>query len=445
MGSSNLANFLIADGILSPKQGNTLTYESGNSSGAFAKSLIANGTFNEQNLARYIAKKTNFPFNRKLLLFPRGRAENILPLPIIRKLEIVPMSIEGNTLTVALADPLDQGVMEQLRFFTGMKISPVVVTFSAIARSLQKQIPDFELSPPPLSKATKEGQVKGKKKVRKKKKKLRTSSTKQKESEESSQETEPGEPSLRKPDKEEGNVHGLTEELPPGVSLEDLMADDAAKEEETQVAQDEMNTITEAEEAAAPLVDEAKEIEEVTPIEVPPEEGIEPVEPVPEELEGSSAPPSLQVDPAIGYLNHAIAITNLSFSKDKALEAAEHGFQYTGIPQGAIYALGQEPPSLLLQWGSLRTSKPLPPGVPENIKVLLQASTLDAWVPIREIPDEWTFMASGDAFTLLLLRLKVAQREFSVVASWLNEKRKNSTLLKLSMKLLEELIKKYKR
>lgn len=449
MGSSNLANFLIADGILTPKQGSMLTHSSGSNSGAFAKSVVASGALNEQNLARYIAKKTNFPFNRKLVIQPRGRAESILPLPFIRNLEIIPMSIEGNSLTVAMADPLDQGVMEQLRFFTGMKIKPVVVTFSAILRSLQKQIPDFELSPPPLRETSPStpAKKKRKKKVKKKVQKSAAPEAPASNDENAMQLAESEEPSLRKAEEEGEESPGLTEELAPDMTMDELLGDKKmAPEEETKAAHEEMTTIAEVEEAAAPLVEGIDETR-IPPPEMAPEPEVEEVaaEAASQvEIESPAempSPPSFQVDPALGYLNHAIAITNLSFSSD-ALAAAEHGFIHAGIPDGAIFRLDEKaPPSLVLQWGGKKAEHPLSSPPPENTRPFFAESTRDAWIPVKQPPGEWTFFL-GENLTPLLVKLRVKENDFAAVASWRDDKRNNSSLLKLSMKLLEELIKK---
>ncbi|HEU4851474.1 MAG TPA: ATPase, T2SS/T4P/T4SS family [Telluria sp.] len=56
----------------------------------------------------------------------------LVPATLCRRHLMVPLRIEDRRLTVAMADPMDEGLLQDLRFVTGLEITPVLATMSAI-------------------------------------------------------------------------------------------------------------------------------------------------------------------------------------------------------------------------------------------------------------------------------------------------------------------------
>lgn len=56
----------------------------------------------------------------------------LVPASLCQRQLIVPLKIEGKRLTLAMADPLDTGLLDDLRFVTGLEIMPVLAPMAAI-------------------------------------------------------------------------------------------------------------------------------------------------------------------------------------------------------------------------------------------------------------------------------------------------------------------------
>ena len=62
----------------------------------------------------------------------------LVPGTLCRRHVIVPLRIEDKRLTVAMADPLDEGLLHDLRFVTGLEIAPVLATMTAVLAKVSK-------------------------------------------------------------------------------------------------------------------------------------------------------------------------------------------------------------------------------------------------------------------------------------------------------------------
>jgi len=56
----------------------------------------------------------------------------LVPSTLCRRQLVIPVSVVGKRLTLAMADPLDAGLLEDLRFVTGLDVAPVLATIAAI-------------------------------------------------------------------------------------------------------------------------------------------------------------------------------------------------------------------------------------------------------------------------------------------------------------------------
>src|SRR5690606_23342777 len=137
-------NLLVEEGLLTETDRRTIKRESGTQGAAFAKSIVALGLLDEDELAAFLAERTPHKLAPKdLSTVTTQAAVGAVDRPLLERLEVVPLDFKNNTLHVAMADPLDRDALAQLRFFTGYKIKPVIATFSQIRKGLQRLIPEF--------------------------------------------------------------------------------------------------------------------------------------------------------------------------------------------------------------------------------------------------------------------------------------------------------------
>ncbi|MDB5794825.1 MAG: secretion system protein [Noviherbaspirillum sp.] len=56
----------------------------------------------------------------------------LIPATLCQQQIVMPLQIEGKRLTLAMADPLDAGLLDDLRFVTGLEVAPVLATMASI-------------------------------------------------------------------------------------------------------------------------------------------------------------------------------------------------------------------------------------------------------------------------------------------------------------------------
>ena len=91
--------------------------------------LLAAGIVSEEDIAQAVAQDVGLPFQmiNPLELNPEV-VTGALPAPFARRNTICALSKEGNTLTVAVANPFDRGAIADLRRYLGLKVNVVVAT-----------------------------------------------------------------------------------------------------------------------------------------------------------------------------------------------------------------------------------------------------------------------------------------------------------------------------
>ena len=145
MGASGLGSLLVKEGLLSEQDRQTIARTCGQRSWAFAKSILATGMLDEDELAAFFAENTKFE------VAPRGFIQHIdrdlldkLDGRMVARLEVLPIQVDWEFIHVAVVDPLDKSTISQLEFFTGLKVIPVIAPISEIYRGIQKLVPDFK-------------------------------------------------------------------------------------------------------------------------------------------------------------------------------------------------------------------------------------------------------------------------------------------------------------
>src|SRR5207244_3584705 len=62
----------------------------------------------------------------------------LIPPNTARKYQIVPLSLSGATLTIAMTDPTNVFAMDDIKFMTGYNVEPVVASETAVIEAIQK-------------------------------------------------------------------------------------------------------------------------------------------------------------------------------------------------------------------------------------------------------------------------------------------------------------------
>ncbi len=131
-----LCNLLVKQGVLTKEQTDTAIAMQESSSGSLSNILIENGFTDEFTLASKLGGALNVPF------MTLGQYEldpailSVIPEDLIRKYKIIPVDNTNGELTVALSDPSNIYLLDDLKKITNCTISPVIAFESDIQAAI---------------------------------------------------------------------------------------------------------------------------------------------------------------------------------------------------------------------------------------------------------------------------------------------------------------------
>ncbi len=142
-----LGEMLVQDNIISDEQLESALAQQLEQGGSLGRIIIDRGYATEYDLAAALGRQLEVPFiTLSHYEIDPGILDSI-PSDIVRKYQIIPVDKTGDTLTVALADPSNIVLIDELRLLTQCKIVPVISFESEIQdaiRSYYQQADDVD-------------------------------------------------------------------------------------------------------------------------------------------------------------------------------------------------------------------------------------------------------------------------------------------------------------
>jgi hypothetical protein len=106
--------------------------------GRLGSILLRKGFVSEKELAVVISEQCGMPcISLGETEMPSDEILNMVKADIARKFGIFPLGIEGKMLAVAVSDPTDLEMLDDLSFTLGMRIKPVLAIDSEITRAIE--------------------------------------------------------------------------------------------------------------------------------------------------------------------------------------------------------------------------------------------------------------------------------------------------------------------
>jgi len=134
--TKKIGELLLQEGLISQEQLSRALEDQNQSGERVGAALIKLGYIGEDVLAEFIARQFHVPqVNLSKLTIPR-EVITIIPLDISQKYQAVPFGLMGNTLNVAMADPGNLFVVDDIRFLTRKSIQIHVASESIIKKTI---------------------------------------------------------------------------------------------------------------------------------------------------------------------------------------------------------------------------------------------------------------------------------------------------------------------
>ena len=134
-----LGEMLVEVGIITEEQLQEALDEQKKSGGRLGQNLMALGYITEEIMSAFVGKQLGIPYV-SLAEYENIPTEVVKSVPedIARHQTLIPISREDNTLTIAMADPLNVFTTDDLRVITGCEIKVVISSEAEIKGAIEK-------------------------------------------------------------------------------------------------------------------------------------------------------------------------------------------------------------------------------------------------------------------------------------------------------------------
>lgn len=110
--------------------------------GRLGSALIKLGYTTDQIVATALSQQYGMPAVDLKTVEIDPACLNLIPMETAIRYQVLPVSKVGNTLTVAVSDPTDVMVLDEIKFMTGFRVEPVVAPESAVRQAIEQHFGD---------------------------------------------------------------------------------------------------------------------------------------------------------------------------------------------------------------------------------------------------------------------------------------------------------------
>lgn len=136
--STRLGELLVRKGYITPEQLRKATEEQKQQNGPLIRHLIKLGCLTEDALLAYLQKEYRLPISDPTTADLQEEAIQLVPHALVTKYHLIPLSLTGSSLTLAMADPSNLVAVDEVKFLTGYDIKVTVATVSAIQQAIEQ-------------------------------------------------------------------------------------------------------------------------------------------------------------------------------------------------------------------------------------------------------------------------------------------------------------------
>jgi type IV pilus assembly protein PilB len=121
-----IGELLVREGLITPDQLSKALQEQKQNGTRIGYNLVKLGFIPEVELTKMLAKQHRMPAVDLSRFEVDPKIAKMIPADLAQKNFVIPLKRDGRTLTVAMADPSNLGVLEDLKFITRYDIFPVI-------------------------------------------------------------------------------------------------------------------------------------------------------------------------------------------------------------------------------------------------------------------------------------------------------------------------------
>src|SRR5215471_13835137 len=136
--NTRLGDLLVRKGYITPDQLRKAAEDQKQSGGPLIRHLIKLGCLTEDALLAYLQKEYRLPVANPTTAEISEEAVQLIPHALVSKYHLVPLSLQGSSLTLAMADPSNFVAVDEVKFLTGYDVKVTVATVSSIQQAIEQ-------------------------------------------------------------------------------------------------------------------------------------------------------------------------------------------------------------------------------------------------------------------------------------------------------------------
>src|SRR6266481_7994874 len=136
--AERLGDLLVREGLISREQLDKALQEQKQNGTRVGYNLVKLGFIQEIELTKTLAKQYKMPAVDLSKFEVDPKIVKLIPADLALKNLVLPLKRDGRTLTVAMADPTNLGVLDDLKFITRYDIFPVIAGEYTLRGQLEK-------------------------------------------------------------------------------------------------------------------------------------------------------------------------------------------------------------------------------------------------------------------------------------------------------------------
>ncbi|MBP1767236.1 MAG: type pilus biosis protein PilB [Candidatus Aminicenantes bacterium] len=135
---SNLGELLLREKVLTPDQLKSALEIQKEKNVPLQTAIVSLGLVTEEDMAQALSRQLGYPYIDLDQFEVYPDVVGLIPVEIVKKYMIMPIHRIRSFLTLAMVDPTDLEVIEDIRFRTGLSIQPVIASESGILNAINK-------------------------------------------------------------------------------------------------------------------------------------------------------------------------------------------------------------------------------------------------------------------------------------------------------------------
>src|SRR5213596_4265879 len=133
-----LGDLLVAEGLITEAQLRQALAEQKGKTEKLGSILARLGFINEEQLIGFLSRQYGVPSITLAQLEIDPGVLRLVPAPIAKKYEVIPVRKMGSSLAVAMADPTNVFALDDIAFMTNLQVLPLVASQTAVRKAIDR-------------------------------------------------------------------------------------------------------------------------------------------------------------------------------------------------------------------------------------------------------------------------------------------------------------------